>query len=65
MCEGKVTNGIEGLNFDMPEACFMERFARFRQKRLPAGHDRIVGIRFIYFYQKEMKGAVRTKKERP
>ena len=39
---------IKGLNFDMRESQFMERFCCFRRKLLPWGHNGLVGIQFIY-----------------
>ena len=44
----KVTVRIEGLNFNVTESHFLERFGRFRRGRLNKGHYGIVGIEFNY-----------------
>lgn len=44
----KVTMRIEGLNFDLQEKQFMERFGQFRRRRLEWGHHGVVGVTFTY-----------------
>ncbi len=44
----KVTMLIEGLNFDMPESLFEEKFGRFREQRGQCGHFGLAAINGNY-----------------
>ncbi len=57
-----VTMMIETLNFDLSEELYLERFARFKDKRYERGHTGIVGIKFNYQEQPDKR--LRRSRER-